>query len=207
MTDEFVEPAAELAQWWPLPDHDDLRASLQSAYADPTRAYHDATHLVEVFERLVDLAPTVPFDRGAVSLAAWFHDAVYRGQPGDEELAAQWAAEALVGHPARDEVVRLVRMTATHDPDEGDLNACALSDADLAILAAPRPRYEEYVDQVRREYAHVDDQEFAEGRARLLRGLLDKPALFHCPQARQSWENAARENVSRELDDLDVRRR
>ena len=212
MTPSVDEPAAtqsaeELAQWWPLPDRDDLCEALQAAYADPDRVYHDATHLAEVFERLVDLAPTVPFDRDAVSLAAWFHDAVYRGQPGDEELAAEWAAEALLGHPDRDEVVRLVRMTGTHDPDEDDLNACALSDADLAILAAPRDRYEEYVASVRQEYAHVDDADFAEGRAALLRDLLDKPTLFHCPQARQSWENTARENVKRELDDLDARRR
>jgi predicted metal-dependent HD superfamily phosphohydrolase len=97
------------------------------------------------------------------------------------------------------EVARLVRLTETHTPDDGDANGCALSDADLAILSAPAERYAEYAASVREEYAEVPDDAFAAGRAAILRDLLAKPHLFHTAYARSAWEDAARTNVEREL--------
>ena len=90
-------------------------------------------------------------------------------------------------------------LTEQHRPADDDPNGCALSDADLAILAAPAERYAEYVAAVRRECAHVSDADFAAGRAAVLRDLLAKPHLFHTAHARSSWEAAARANVEREL--------
>ena len=138
----------------------------------------------------------------AVVLAAWFHDAVYDGQPDAEKRSAAWAAEALptlVEPDVVDEVVRLVLLTEDHRPADDDVNGCALSDADLAILAAPAERYPEYVAAVRAEYAHVPDDLFAAGRAEILGDLLAKPHLFHTAYARDAWEATARANVQDEL--------
>ena len=83
----------DLSRWWPLSGADGLRAELEAAYADPARGYHDTLHLREVLERLDELGPAGT----AVVLAAWFHDGVYDGRPGDEERSAQWAERALPG--------------------------------------------------------------------------------------------------------------
>ena len=188
---------------WPLPGDRSLGAQLVASYAHPDRGYHDARHLAEVLERLAELAARgESFDLMAVVLAAWFHDSVYDAQPDAEKRSAAWAAEALPGlvEPAIvDEVVRLVLLTEHHRPADDDRNGCALSDADLAILAATPERYAEYVAAVRREYAHVPDSEFAAGRAAILRDLLAKPHLFHTSHARTAWESAARANVEAEL--------
>ena len=92
-----------------------------------------------------------------------------------------------------------MRLTETHRPADHDANGCALSDADLAILAARPERYEEYAADVRREYAHVPDEAFRAGRSAILRDLLAKPHLFHTAYAREHWEAPARGNVEREL--------
>jgi predicted metal-dependent HD superfamily phosphohydrolase len=97
------------------------------------------------------------------------------------------------------EVARLVRLTHDHRPEADDEAGQVLCDADLAILAADRERYDEYVHDVRREYAHLDDQTFRTGRAAVLRALLDKPTLFHTAFARDAWEDTARANIEREL--------
>jgi len=194
--------ASDLAAWWPLADRDELRGELEAAYADPARGYHDTRHLAEVLQRLDELADSVAYDREPVLLAAWFHDAVYDGRPGAEERSARWALTALAGRPDAAEVARLVRLTEQHRPTPDDVNGCALSDADLAILAAGPRRYTEYVDTVRREYAHVSDTDFATGRATILADLLGKPTLFHTAHARDHWEEAARANVRRELTEL-----
>lgn len=188
---------------WPLSDGLAVRDELLAAYADPERGYHDTTHLTEVVARVDELAAAgVPFDALPVRLAAWFHDAVYDGERDAEERSAAWAEDALPGlvdDACVAEVARLVRLTESHRPDDGDVNGCALSDADLGILAAPAERYAAYVADVRAEYAHLDDDTFAAGRRAVLTDLVAKPRLFHTAYAHERWEDAARANVAAEL--------
>jgi predicted metal-dependent HD superfamily phosphohydrolase len=202
-----------LTQRWParLADHPRLRDRLLEAYAAAHRGYHDTLHLAEVLERIDFLLADAEvglgaFDRDAVVLAAWFHDAVYDGRPDDVERSADLAEATLTASGVRPalvaEVTRLVRLTLDHRPADDDLAGQVLCDADLAILAADRGRYEEYVRGVRQEYAHLDDETFRSGRAEILTTLLDKPRLFHTSTARESWEEAARANLGRELAEL-----
>jgi predicted metal-dependent HD superfamily phosphohydrolase len=195
-----------LARQWPLPDGDSVRDELLAAYGSPARGYHDRRHLSEVLARLAELAGAgVAFPRVPVLLAAWFHDGVYAGRPDDEERSAVWAENALPGLVAPttvSEVARLVRLTARHRPAPEDLAGAALCDADLAILASGRERYDEYVAGVRQDFAHVDDESFAGGRAAVLRDLLAGESLFHTSHGREAWEAAARGNLERELASL-----
>lgn len=190
--------------WWPLPDAEELREQLVAAWDRP--GYHDLQHLVEVLGRLDELAAAgVEFPRLPVLLAAWFHDAVYDGERDAEERSAAWAEDVLPAYvepEVVEEVARLVRLTETHEPADDDRAGCALSDADLAILAAPAHRYAEYVASVREEYAHVDDEAFRAGREQVLLHLAEKPSLFHSGPARERWEALGRENLAVELERL-----
>jgi predicted metal-dependent HD superfamily phosphohydrolase len=193
------------------------RAELEAAgrdllarYAEPHRAYHDTTHLAEVLDAVALLAEHAD-DLPVVVAAAWWHDAVYdataaagRNEEESARLAertlAGWAAVGYQVGPRRAaRVGELVRMTADHDPRRGDRDAEALSDADLAVLAAEPERYAAYVLGVRREYAHVPDDAFAAGRAEVLRGLLVHDGLYRTPLGRDRWEQRARANLAREL--------
>jgi predicted metal-dependent HD superfamily phosphohydrolase len=177
-------------------------ARLLAAYGDPARGYHDLRHLDEVLRTVDDLAHRAA-DPDAVRLAAFFHDAVYDAHATDsEQRSADLAGRELRrrrvdGHRVA-EVVRLVLLTRTHDPAPEDVDGAVLCDADLAVLAADPARYRDYTDGVRREYAHVPDEQFAAGRAAVLRSLLDLPALYRTPEAR-AWEAVARANVEAEL--------
>jgi predicted metal-dependent HD superfamily phosphohydrolase len=191
---------SDLAARWPLPDHADARDALLAAYDDPERGYHDGRHLGEVLDRLDELAAAgVAFDPTVVGLAAWFHDGVYDGARDAEERSAGWAESALADTPHGAEVARLVRVTEVHDPADDDVAGQALCDADLAILASGRARYDDYVAGVRRDYAHVSDDDFAAGRSAVLRDLAGRDRLFHTSYAREHWEPAARLNLASEL--------
>jgi predicted metal-dependent HD superfamily phosphohydrolase len=180
-------------------------ARVLDAYADPRRGYHDLRHLAEVLDHVDALAgPT--HDVGAVRLAAWFHDAVYeagRVRGADEEASAVLAEQLLPGLGVATatvaEVARLVRLTASHHPAEGDTDGAVLCDADLAVLARDPAGYSSYVAGVRREYAHVPDEDFRAGRAGVLQALLDQPRLFRTGTGRDRWEEAARSNLAAEL--------
>jgi predicted metal-dependent HD superfamily phosphohydrolase len=189
-----------LADRWPLPALFDVRDELLVAWDRP--GYHDLRHLTEVLDRLDDLDRAgARFDKVPVLLAAWFHDAVYDGRPEAEERSAVLAETTLPDPPAA-EVARLVRMTEHHQAFPDDLNAAALSDADLAILAAGPDRYQRYTRDVRAEYAHVPDTDFRAGRAAVLGDLLAGPSLFRTAQGQALWEESARTNVRAEIEQL-----
>jgi predicted metal-dependent HD superfamily phosphohydrolase len=189
---------------WPLLDRTDLRDRLVAIYS-AGRGYHDLRHLAEVLARIGELGEG---DDTELVLAAWFHDAVYDGAADDEERSARLAATELAGTCDSDsgvdvaEVVRLVRLTAAHDPEPGDHRGEVLCDADLAILAADPARYADYAAGVRRDYASVPDADFRAGRRAVLEELLSRDALFRTSYAREHWEPRARENLAREIADL-----
>ena len=183
-------------------------ADLLTRWRAAERRYHDAEHLAEVLDAVDALAASAG-DAAAVRLAAWFHDAVYEGRPGDDEQHSAELAEQVLtalGVPAErvGQVRRLVLLTAAHDPAPGDDDGAVLSDADLAILASPPERYGRYVRSVREEYATVPEQLFREGRALVLRALDAAPQLYRTPLARERWEAAARANLARELTALET---
>lgn len=196
----------ELPQHWPLPQAAFLRDQLAAAYAEPSRHYHDQRHLGEVLTRLDEVAAAgTAFDDVPVRLAAWFHDAVYDGERDAEERSAARAGHDLAELCPEEvvaEVVRLVLLTETHAPEDDDRNGAALSDADLAVLASEPARYAEYAASVRREYAHLSEAEWLQGRAELVRTLLDRERLFHTPLGHARWEPAARANLETELAEL-----
>ncbi|WP_309081240.1 DUF4031 domain-containing protein [Zhihengliuella sp.] len=184
-----------------------VRDELLRRWSEPHRHYHGRSHLLAVLTALDTLAAADgTTDRTFllhVRLAAWFHDAVYDGVPGqDEEASAALAVSRLPGlSPAVDaaEVARLVRTTARHAPAADDAAGRLLCDADLEVLARPWAEYQRYTAQVRRDYAHVADPDFAVGRAAVLRGLLGRDPLFGTAAGRRLWESAARTNLLREL--------
>ena len=184
---------------WPLSDHRQVEERLIAAYS-VGRGYHDLRHLTEVLIRLDELGCAGDSE---LVLAAWFHDAVYDGSPGAEERSAELAESELAGSGVDvAEVARLVRLTEHHDPAPDDRRGQALCDADLAILAAPAERYEEYAAGVRREYAAYSDADFRAGRLAVLEELASRDALFGTAYAREHWEPQARQNLAAEISAL-----
>ena len=197
----------------------ELGESLLQAWEQPHRAYHHSGHLSQMLTDLDRLyahrtqAGSTPL---ASILAAWFHDAVYEGAPGEDERRSEQLAGAsleplvaaglLTEHELQ--MVRcLVRATATHElPESAELPAgYAVTDieffldADMAILAADSARYRRYLRGVRSEYSHFDDEAFHTGRTTFLRSILGRERVFLSEQAYKLSEEPARTNLRSEL--------
>jgi predicted metal-dependent HD superfamily phosphohydrolase len=190
------------------PDAVPYGRELLERWGEPQRRYHTLDHLAEVLARTTELT-AYAHDPDTVALAVWFHDAVYRPDRSEnEERSADLAHRALtqagVDADRTADVVRLVRLTVTHDPAAGDADGEVLCDADLAVLAGDPASYAAYAAAVRDEYAFVPDPDFRSGRAAVLRQLLDLPHLFRTPYGQEHWERTARRNLTTELELLEA---
>lgn len=187
-----------------LPAAENLGIELVRRWNEPHRRYHTAAHLLDVLEAADQLLTTNDDGcRRSVILAAWFHDAVYNGTAGkDEEASAVLAEERLAEFLNAEntaEVARLVRLTASHQVAPGDRPGALLCDADLAVLGRGPVAYERYLGEVREEYAHVSDADFADGRAAVVRRLLALDPLFRTSRGQELWLESARRNLAAEL--------
>ena len=203
-----------------LPGHTALGEDLLERYEQPHRKYHTSVHLSEMLTALKTLYKrhhtATP---RAVLLAAWFHDAVYEANPGEDEAAsADLARTALTplastGSLTNREVTtiaHLIELTASHQLADGieeytsgaltRADAAFFLDADLAILAADSPRYTRYVAGVRAEYAHYAPDAFTRGRAAILQGFLNRTTIYASDTAHLLWDAPARLNLRTELE-------
>eukprot|EP00727_Mastigamoeba_balamuthi_P006455 m51a1_g243 hypothetical protein (241) ;mRNA; f:146849-147748 len=198
---------------------------LRERYREPWRRHHRERHVQEMVALLAAHPPPPPLaadpageadeadaaDAGqALLLAAWFHDAVYEPQRSDNEersadLFRRFCAEAPVPSVApatAAAVVRLIDATRAHT-EGAAAGACplldAFLDADLAVLGAPAPRYDEYARDIRAEYSAYSDAQYCAGRAAVLRGFLAAPRLYRTSWGAALFEAQARANIAREL--------
>jgi predicted metal-dependent HD superfamily phosphohydrolase len=189
-----------------LPGRPGLGEALLADWDGEGRHYHTSVHLAEVLERIEELDAGSARPAGEarpLRIAAWYHDVVYEGVPGrDERLSAERAAADLAGVLPQEELERIRRLilaTADHSAASEERLWPVFHDADLGILAAPPDRYRRYSESVRLEYAHVPEEAFRSGRARILRGLLREGGLYLTETARRGWEPAARRNLEAEI--------
>ncbi|HHV21246.1 MAG TPA: DUF4031 domain-containing protein [Propionibacterium sp.] len=192
-----------LRERWPLRSGGLLAEDLLVRWSERHRRYHDLRHLEHCLDSLTALGGA----ERVVELAAWFHDAVYAGTPGDdEEASAQLAERALDDLLPRShvaEVARLVRLTDGHRPADTDDNGRTLCDADLAILGAEPGTYARYWRDVRVEHADIPLADFRRGRRRVVAYLLELDPLYRTPVGADLWTESAHANLTAEATRLD----
>lgn len=209
LADELAHRWQNLAEEmaWPKTSARAIGDELISRYGEEHRRYHDQSHVLAVLDALEDLGGgTVTAE---ARLAAWYHDAIYEGVPGEDEEASARLAESHLrdlglADAKVERVARAVRATARHfdpDRDQDDETALVL-DADLSPLAADAATYDANSRAIRAEYSHVPDDAFRTGRLAVIDALLARDRLFLTPAGRARYEDAARANLNRERDRL-----
>jgi predicted metal-dependent HD superfamily phosphohydrolase len=181
---------------------DGVYEELLARYAEPGRRYHTARHLEECFAELAGVRAEAA-RLGEVELALWFHDAIYdTRRPDNEQRSADWAravtAAAGLDSSVGERVASLI-MATRHNAVPRDPDARVLVDVDLAILAAPPLRFDEYERAIRDEYRWIPASIFRRKRRAILQRFLERPQLFNTPSIRERYEQRARTNLERSL--------
>jgi predicted metal-dependent HD superfamily phosphohydrolase len=178
---------------------------LEQRWSEGHRLYHTLAHLDFCLAELEGVRHLM--QRPAeVFFAAFAHDVVHDPRRSDNETrSVEWALQILqqagVSAEARERVAWLI-LSTRHDRVPEELDAQLLMDADLAILAQASERYAEYERLVRKEYHHLPRVIYRIGRARILKGLLRRHAVYLSEAFRDRYEDAARANLKASLASL-----
>jgi predicted metal-dependent HD superfamily phosphohydrolase len=197
---------SRLVEPWRRHVHDDITflERLLARHREQHRRYHEADHVGAVVRHVAELGAVDRVDDlDSVIAAAFYHDAIYEpASPDNERASARLAVDdltALGWSRARTaHVGQMIEATADHlAPPDAD--HAVLFDADLATLGESPADYATYVDDVRAEFGHVDDDAWRTGRRRVLESFLERQWIYSTPTGRSRWEDAARANIAAEL--------
>lgn len=183
-----------------------LLEELKRRHSEAARQYHDWSHIEALARHLQSIRDRV-HDSDAVLYAILFHDAVYDPRAKDNERqSAALLRDAIVqiSQRSRGAAVKMIEATEGHYLPEQLRNEaredCAhFLDMDLAILGASDRRFDIYEEQIRREYAHVPENAFREGRAKVLRHFAERERLYFSDWGYGRFEEKARANIARSL--------
>ena len=178
---------------------------LVSAWSARSRHYHSLTHL-EACLRELEEARSVIAEPAMVELALWFHDAIYRTYRRDnEERSAEWAEAALCKLGATPETgarISTYILATKHGQPSSSGDAAYVVDIDLSILGEAPAVYDEFEQQVRREYWWVGRKRFARARLAVLDSFLARSSIYSTPLFKDRYEDSARDNLARAIDTL-----
>ena len=172
-----------------------------------SRAYHNLSHLGYMFNMLSIYSSQTGFvaSRDFI-LAIIGHDLVYEPLNDDNEEASyemltRWLPEnnQLVWNAS--ETKKLILATKYPSNIEKPTEEEALiMDLDLSILGTFHDKiWQNYCDNVRKEYSFVSDEVFNKGRIEFLRTLLNSERIFKTDTFYKMFEENARKNIANEI--------
>jgi predicted metal-dependent HD superfamily phosphohydrolase len=175
--------------------------SVTSQYSTEGRHYHTVQHIEEMlsaFEKFKFLLN--PLDHPTVKFAIIYHDFFCDPKRQDNEKRSAYYASGII------EVFRLKGI----DPHKVEslmeatsfLQGSTLTfpqqfirDIDRLILASEPVRFKEYEQQIRREYAHLSDETYSEGRANVLRQLWNEGRPYNLPVFNKLFQASVEANL------------
>ena len=181
--------------------------ALMASYSEPHRHYHNADH-IDLCLGLLDDARDQAEHPDAVELAIWFHDVVYDGRLADNEArSGNWFAAQSEGQLRDDLRLRVCRliMSTTHDHHPEGRDEKVLVDIDLASFGLDWPQFAEDGKNIRREQLHLNDQAFFRKQMAFQESLLQRQRFYLTDYFFGRFEQQARENLRRHLDQLNAK--
>ncbi len=174
-----------------------------AAYSEPRRHYHTLDHVEQCLADF-DAVRGLCEAPDEVEYAIWLHDVVYDPHASDnEEQSSHLAAEILLASgclAAKARRIEELILITRHDRPPPTRDAQLIVDIDLAILGQPPAVFDIYEQNIRAEYSWLPAEAYRVGRAKILRGFLDRTPIYATARFEERYGRQARENLLRALD-------
>lgn len=180
----------------------DYWKEIEQSYSQKSRKYHNLIHLENMIFELEEVKDKIS-DYDSLLFSIFYHDIIYKATSKDnEEKSAEKAKTRLeklnISNEKISQIYNQILATKSHKRSE-DSDTNFLLDADLAILGQDWKIYENYTQQIRKEYSIYPDFMYKPGRKKVLIHFLEFEEIFKTGYFKEKYEEKARENIQREL--------
>jgi predicted metal-dependent HD superfamily phosphohydrolase len=182
----------------------------QEVYSQPGRYYHNFDH-IDFVVRLASIleARAVCSNHAAVLYTLFSHDYDHDTHRNDNEersadKAVTFALEAGVEKEIAESVRPLVLVTKHNKRPTNDQEKLVV-DVDLSILGADEETFFTYEQNIRKEYAWVEEGYFRQKRKEILQEFLllaKEDTLYSLPFAKDMFTERARRNLAHSIEML-----
>lgn len=172
-------------------------------YSKRNRYYHNLTHLSNLLKELEYVKDKIN-DWETILFTLFYHDIIYNSLRSDnEEKSAQKARDhmATIGVDSTKilKCYNQIIATKSHNKsEESDTNF--FTDADLSILGYDQTSYQNYFQNVRKEYAIYPSFLYNKGRKKVLLHFLNMERIYKTKYFFEKLEVKAKQNLKRELE-------
>lgn len=178
-------------------------------YGGANRHYHNLEHLAHCLQEMIwfktNYSSDLNFNQLCVAILG--HDIIYgiKQEKSDEVLSAELVHNQLGIEFL--EATDLILATQHFKEkkvfsDEEKL----MRSIDLSILAQSAKVYGKYAENVRKEYSFVSDEDYVNGRSKVLEMFLSQEVIFE-HEGFFHYEKIARQNIKKELEELSKKRK
>lgn len=180
----------------------DYWKEIEQSYSHKSRKYHNLIHLENMIRELEEVKDKIS-DYDSILFSIFYHDIIYKATSKDnEEKSAEKAKIRLekfnVPQKKITKIYNQILATKSHKRSE-DSDTNFLLDSDLAILGQDWEIYENYTQQIRKEYSIYPDFMYKPGRKKVLTHFLEFEEIFKTDYFKGIYEEKARENIKREI--------
>lgn len=193
------------SKYWNETTVEELWIEIETHYTNKTRHYHNLTHIYNMLMQAEALKSDIQ-DIETLQFAIWYHDIIYKSSKKDNEeksaLFAEKRLKSIIFDKKRIEIIKkLIISTNKHKLIlvENRDNAYLL-DLDLSILGTDWETYQNYIQNIRKEYKIYPDFMFKPGRKKVLKHFLDRETLYFTDGFKTKYENRARKNLKKEIE-------
>ena len=185
-------------------DAEPIYEKLVASYAEPHRHYHTGDHIDHCLRQL-DLGREDIKDADAIEMALWFHDVEYDPKASDNESrsAERFSefARDVMNPELEQQINRLIMVTIHSDPPVR-LDEKQIVDIDLSSFGLPWDEFVKDSQNVRAEFTHLSQEEFAQRNCKFLQSLLDRPTIYSTEFYRNRYESISRDNIRKQIEAL-----
>lgn len=178
---------------------------LNLRYSEPQRFYHNMNHVKSCLTEL-DSAKQLVQQPNLVEFAIWYHDAIYDTKAKDnEKRSAQLAYDVCLSAQLQHNFANGTRdliIATKHDALPPGIDGRLLIDVDLSILGKPTVEFDEYEQNIRKEYSWIPEDQFRQGRSQILQMFLNRDSIYLTDFFKGKYESQARENLQISIEAL-----
>ena len=180
----------------------ELWDEIELHYTEPTRHYHNLTHIAAVYDKLSEIKGLL-VDWDMIQFSVFYHDIYYNTNKNDNELNSALLAKSNMQKLAIEDskigtVFSQVLATQSHQ-NTHDTDTNYFTDADLSIFGESWNSYRVYSKQIRAEYIQYADEIYVSGRIKVLNHFIEMERIFKTPHFYNLYELKAKQNLENEI--------